>query len=154
PWDMVIQSGGRIVVCGKVWNVADTSYKCALTAATASGQPDITFGDNGRLISIFGSGFELYLGMTIQEDDKIIAVGGGGYTAISTGGGLCARYLVDAHSGISDISIIKKQILVYPNPARDVVRIANKSGYHIDNISIQDISGRRLIFSKGDKPVT
>lgn len=152
---IVVQSGGRIVVCGKVWNEADTSYKFALTAATAAGQPDITFGDNGRLISIFGSGFELCLGMTIQEeDDKLITVGGGGKTDTSDGDGLCARYLADAHSDISDISIIKKQIMVYPNPAKDIIRIANKSDYHIDNVSIQDISGRRLIFSKGDKPVT
>jgi uncharacterized delta-60 repeat protein len=69
---LVVQPDGRIVATGRSGN-ADF----ALARYNANGSLDSTFGSGGKVTTDVG-GFDAALGVALQSDGKIVAVGGGG----------------------------------------------------------------------------
>ncbi len=69
---LAIQPDGRIIAAGR-----DGSGEFAVARYNADGSLDSTFGSGGKLTTDFG-GFDVALGVALQADGKIVAVGGGG----------------------------------------------------------------------------
>jgi uncharacterized delta-60 repeat protein len=82
---LAIQSDGRIVAAGR-----SGSGDFALARYNADGSLDPTFGSGGKVTTDLG-GFDVALGVALQGDGKIVAVGGGG----SGSDFLVARYKPD-----------------------------------------------------------
>jgi uncharacterized delta-60 repeat protein len=71
---VAIQRNGRILVAGtEAIDVSAPDYKFALARFNPDGSLDDSFGGDGRVRTRFGGGV---LGVAIQEDGKIVAVGG------------------------------------------------------------------------------
>ena len=164
PWDagggnkpsgIAIQPNGRIIVCGWAWSVEDSLYEHALIACSAGGQLDSSFANGGRIISHIRNGNGAFSSIAIQQDSKIVAVGGSDNTGYpNTGIAVVARYLSDTNVSIPGTEIDYNQITAYPNPANDMLHINNQTNYPVSQITIYDISGRKLVVSMGDQPVT
>ncbi len=75
---IAIQPDGKIVILGTWWiQPTPTTYNTqfVLERYNTDGTPDTTFATNGRLITIFGAGYDTPKAITLQADGKIIAVG-------------------------------------------------------------------------------
>jgi len=72
---LAIQSDGKIVAAG--W-AAGSVERFALARYTATGTLDTSFSADGKIITDFTSGDDVALGVTIQSDGKIVAVGRAG----------------------------------------------------------------------------
>ena len=70
--DMVLQSDGKIVLAGQDRFL----FRTYLIRVTTDGQLDNTFGTNG-IVNIQASEEDIIMDATIQDDDKVILVGGG-----------------------------------------------------------------------------
>lgn len=78
PENIILQSDGKILVCGQV-NISN-SYKIAIARYTADGNLDFTFGTNGLKIIDLNSGTHEWVGSAaIQSDGKIIVCGSKDY---------------------------------------------------------------------------
>jgi uncharacterized delta-60 repeat protein len=77
PFALAIQSNGDIIAAGEA-GVSTTQLveSFALARYLSTGQLDSTFGTGGRVTTNFGSNAIAFIGaLTLQSDDKIIAVG-------------------------------------------------------------------------------
>ncbi|MFH0757182.1 MAG: T9SS type A sorting domain-containing protein [Bacteroidota bacterium] len=72
--DIKIQSDGKIVLGTSCHNGENTDFIVA--RYNIDGSPDLEFGENGQVISQFGSFDELCNTIAIQPDGKILAAGG------------------------------------------------------------------------------
>lgn len=70
---LAIQSDGKIVAAGATDGV---SRDFAVARYNSDGALDVTFGDNGRVITDFFGGRDSVYAIAIQSDGKILAVGG------------------------------------------------------------------------------
>jgi uncharacterized delta-60 repeat protein len=71
--DLAIQKDGKIIVVGKSYG--GTSSDILLMRYNSDGSLDTSFGDAGKVISDFGGSSHSALGMALQPDGKILAVG-------------------------------------------------------------------------------
>jgi len=69
---VVIQGWDKIVVAGRGGATFDDF---ALSRFNSNGSPDLSFGNNGRVLTSFGGNSEVY-SLAVQIDGKIIAAGG------------------------------------------------------------------------------
>jgi uncharacterized delta-60 repeat protein len=80
PYDygraLALQSDGKIVVAGQVYNPATGNDDFSVARYTTSGSLDDTFGANGLQTTDFGSANDNATGVAIQSDGKIVLVGG------------------------------------------------------------------------------
>jgi uncharacterized delta-60 repeat protein len=83
--DLAIQTDGKIIVVGRGYS--GTSSDFLLVRYNSNGSFDTTFGDAGKIISDLG-GSDSALGMALQSDGKILAVGA------KDGDAVLARYSV------------------------------------------------------------
>jgi uncharacterized delta-60 repeat protein/uncharacterized repeat protein (TIGR01451 family) len=91
---MAVQPDGRIVTVGRA-NFEETSTDFALVRYNTDGSPDTGFGDGDGIVTTdFDFGNDEGVGVALQPDGKIVAVGG---TANFSGNGawLAARYNAD-----------------------------------------------------------
>jgi uncharacterized delta-60 repeat protein len=72
--DLLVQSDGRIVMCGSCSNGTDNDL--LVIRLNANGAPDTTFGTNGVAIYDGGNSHDSALRLTVQNDGKILVTGG------------------------------------------------------------------------------
>jgi uncharacterized delta-60 repeat protein len=71
--DLLVQSDGRIVVCGSSSNGMDNNI--LVVRLNANGTPDITFGTNGLTVYDVGNSHDFGSRLTVQNDGKILVTG-------------------------------------------------------------------------------
>jgi len=71
---LAIQADGKIVAAGHT-HTGNTQYDFGLARYNYDGSLDATFGIGGKVTTDFGTNFDEALGVTIQADGKIVAVG-------------------------------------------------------------------------------
>ena len=71
---VVVQNDGKIVVAGSS-TTNGNNFDCALIRYNTDGSPDNSFGSGGKVVTDFGSNFENFQSLFLQNDGKIIAVG-------------------------------------------------------------------------------
>lgn len=72
--DVVIQTDGKILVCGVVVEPGDR-FHALLLRFNADGSPDLAFGENGAVYDIVEGDSNCALGVAVQGDGKIIVAG-------------------------------------------------------------------------------
>ena len=140
-YGMGIDSTGKIVLTGS--NVTSiTSSTFGIARVNADYTVDSTFGTAGKVTTTFGTNTtNEAFDMTIQTDDKIIAVG---YTGNDFA---IARY--NGNTLSNNEFAINRQIALYPNPVTNQLNIEllnNQS--NINNYKIFDINGRLILNGK------
>jgi len=70
---IAIQPDNKMVVAGFSWNGHDNDF--SLTRYSANGIRDISFGDNGRVVTDFGSSMEYIYSLIIKPNGKILVSG-------------------------------------------------------------------------------
>jgi uncharacterized delta-60 repeat protein len=134
-YGMGIDSTGKIVLAGS--NVTSvTSSTFGIARVNANYTVDSAFGTAGKVTTTFGTNTtNEAFDMTIQADDKIIAVG---YTANDFA---LARY--NGNTLSNDEFGINKQITLYPNPTKNLLNIDFQNNQSDkDQFKIIDINGR------------
>ena len=71
--DLLIQSDGKIVMCGSSSNGTDNDL--LVMRLNANGAPDTTFGTNGVALYDGGNGSDFATRLTVQNDGKILVTG-------------------------------------------------------------------------------
>ena len=90
--DVAIQGDGKIVVASTVGSFT-TDYNFGLVRFEANGNPDLTFGTGGKVITDFGAQDEA-TSVAIQSDGKIVVAGVTGSSVVVADFAV-ARYLSD-----------------------------------------------------------
>ncbi|MBC8487073.1 MAG: T9SS type A sorting domain-containing protein [Bacteroidetes bacterium] len=72
--DIRIQQDGKIILGTRYYNGSDDDF--ILARFNSDGSPDLSFGDNGQVISSIGSYNDWCNAIAIQPDGKILAAGG------------------------------------------------------------------------------
>jgi uncharacterized delta-60 repeat protein len=70
-----LQSDGKIVVAGQVFNTNTGNYDFALARYNSNGSLDNSFDGDGKLTTDFNGSYDIALALTIQTDGKIIVAG-------------------------------------------------------------------------------
>lgn len=87
-----VQPDGKIVVAG--YAAGEHGGDFAITRLEPDGDLDVTFGDNGKVLTDFGGGFDIAYAVALQNDGKIVVAG----MATMSGSGFdfaVARYNAD-----------------------------------------------------------
>jgi uncharacterized delta-60 repeat protein len=71
--DLLIQSDGKIVICGSCSNGADSDL--LVIRLNVNGTPDTTFGTNGAAICDGRNSYDSGLRLTVQSDGKVLVTG-------------------------------------------------------------------------------
>jgi uncharacterized delta-60 repeat protein len=74
---VALQSNGKIVAAGSLFNSFGSSADFALARYNPNGSLDASFGSGGKVTTDFG-GFDVAFGVALQADGKIVAAGQGG----------------------------------------------------------------------------
>lgn len=72
---VVVQPDGKILVAGITWQSHLTGYDFALVRYTSSGELDLTFSDDGKVVTDFNEGADWAHGIALQADGKILICG-------------------------------------------------------------------------------
>jgi uncharacterized delta-60 repeat protein len=72
---IAIQSDGKIVVAGTVYNQTTNNSDFGLARYNTAGLLDITFSEDGKQTTDFGGSYDNANGVAIQSDGKIVVVG-------------------------------------------------------------------------------
>lgn len=138
-YGMGIDSTGKIVLAGS--NVTSvTSSTFGIARVNANYTVDSTFGTAGKVTTTFGTNTtNEAFDMTIQTDDKIIAVG---YTGNDFA---LARY--NGNTLSNNEFEINKQITLYPNPTKNLLNIDLQNNQSDkEEFKIFDINGRTILY--------
>ncbi|MGE5423965.1 MAG: T9SS type A sorting domain-containing protein [Syntrophothermus sp.] len=148
---LCLQDDGKIVAVGNV--IIDLStmpyiYAYALARINQDGDPDPTFGQNGRVTtSFYGTDQSDYAcSAVIFPDNKLLVTG---IHIIWTYGDQwylgMARYMLDNSLGMIDPGKAAPDFLVYPNPVRDFFTMEyNLSESSVVTADLFDISGKKI----------
>jgi uncharacterized delta-60 repeat protein len=136
--DIAVQNDGKVLLSGSsgiLGFLADRDFM--VVRFTDAGVPDATFGTNGAVTTAVTSSWEDARSVAIQPDGKVVLTGVVVGTTNDVG---VTRYLNDITTTV-DEPLITNALLLYPNPASDLVRIkANGTGSV--KVSLLDATGR------------
>ncbi|MDB5357034.1 MAG: uncharacterized protein JWN24_3487 [Phycisphaerales bacterium] len=82
---LAMQSDGKILQAGCVYNAGTTLSDFALLRSNANGSLDSTFGTGGRVITDFNSNYDNISALAVQSDGKIVVVGTTGWNLLGIG---------------------------------------------------------------------
>jgi uncharacterized delta-60 repeat protein len=110
--DITLQPDGKILVTGYSFN--GENYDFFVLRCNTDGSPDDAFGDDGIVITPFGSSNDYGKEIAVQENGRIVVAG------FSNNGEnddfAVARYLSGLNLGIVHFTDQDQSVLVYPNP--------------------------------------
>lgn len=146
--DMLLLPDGTIILGGNVTNKWTKRENYGLLKILPNGIVDSSFGDNGKLLTqVYGSSImpdQLYK-LLLQLDDKLLAFGASSDSVIN-GYATTVRYLANGKTSISLYANNNNEsIFTYPNPAQNTLYIYNPTAQKVDQISIYNLQGIRLL---------
>ncbi len=149
---VAIEPNGKIVVGGVSFSTFDPeSGDFAIIQYKTNGEPDSTFGSNGKAVTDFHGRQDWAYSVALQKDGKII-VGGFAGTSDHTGFAL-ARYYGDECIAANNCSNIKSllknnnitisSLKLFPDPVKTILTVSLKSPVAKPlQINISDIYGK------------
>ncbi|MBK8245085.1 MAG: hypothetical protein IPK88_16785 [Saprospiraceae bacterium] len=139
---IAIQEDQKIVIAGFVGDSPNHNF--ALARYNASGSLDLSFGNNGKVVTDFGgddAGFDI----TLQKDNKIL-VAGNSINSSKVGEIATSRYM----SGLEIVNTIETKVQLndvhfYPNPSKNRAILEYcLTKDQILNISLFDLGGIKI----------
>lgn len=123
--NIILQPDGKIVAIGNVDTAAITTpfgivFDFAVLRLLPNGVPDISFGQNGLIVSSFGPSSDIAYGVAIQPDGKVVVTGSTDF--LNNNNMILARYGLNSVEGILEMGQ-PHSLSVYPNPANNQIYI-------------------------------
>ena len=148
PVRLLQQPDGKLISVGYTddhpytggWYAPDFDY--GLCRINPDGSLDSAFGNNGVFIQAFSVGNDLPKGMALQADGKILVAGENSlsiYTQLSV-----ARFGFNSATGLQE-DLNAGTMVVYPNPADNIVRIALKDNEVPSRVVVMDQAGKCVL---------
>jgi len=110
---IALQSDGKIILGGWAF-VASGNTDFAIARYDTSGAIDNSFGNNGKVITSLGTGYDFGNALAIQADGKIILAGSS--DNVSSYDFSLVRYNSGLSTEIQDLSYKIRSALIFPNP--------------------------------------
>lgn len=139
--DMVVQPDGRIILAGYSYN-GSTNNNTSLVRYNTDGTLDASFGVNGKTIQPIGTHDNGAWAIALQPDGKILT---GGWS--SEGGDnemAVARFFGSSATAVSE-PVLDNYLLIFPNPAINILTIETVVQSNNKTISIYNIQGKLLL---------
>ncbi|MFI5134443.1 MAG: T9SS type A sorting domain-containing protein, partial [Chitinophagales bacterium] len=136
-----LQKDGKIVVAG--YSKSDASIsRFALARFNTDGALDLSFGQNGTMITPIGKFDDVANSLVIQPDGKIIAAG---YSS----NGADYDFALVRFSPESDVqketASLPQKVTIFPNPSSDQVQVAIENLSGNIQIDVFNILGKKII---------
>lgn len=74
-WGVALQTGGKVVLAGRVSSASASAFAFGLTRLDSSGRLDTRFGEGGRTVTDFSRFSDVAMDVAVQSDGRIVAVG-------------------------------------------------------------------------------
>jgi hypothetical protein len=112
---------------------------------------DYSFGTNGSIRTDQSNfSYELVTALALQADGKIIAGGQGRLDSWHSTTASIVRYKADAYVSVPETIPASAKLVLYPNPANDMVNIAGMQQSEFQRLEVYSMDGR-LLTSEEDK---
>ena len=136
-----LNANDDIFAIGYTINSQLTNSYFAIAKLTVNGSLDLTFGNNGKVISDFGSSKEKGQGAIIDNYERLLV---SGIYGDSTNPIIC-RYKTSISTNISEQLQRSSIINIFPNPCKDYISIDFLSiPEKVIDITLYDISGKEI----------
>ncbi len=116
---VLVQEDGKIILSGSTKINSDFDY--AIARYNSDGQLDISFGDNGKVVTDFGFN-DFITTSTLQADGKLLCVGSSGDQQNPISFSL-ARYRTEDLSSTERLEQQIQNVSVYPNPTNGILNL-------------------------------
>lgn len=131
--DVNVLKNGKLLLAGNI----DLHF--GVVKLTENGEADISFGEDGYVVSPISQNNEWALCSIMQDDGKLIT---GGYAAYFTSNDFAIiRYKTEETNQVENISLANT-FSVYPNPSFDKINFNLPSSYFPLKYCIYDLNGR------------
>jgi len=141
PYSVVIQGDGKIVVAG-LTHITGVNLDFAVARYNSGGTLDNTFGTGGKVTTPVGTANDWATSMALQSDGKIVVAGyiddGAGTDDIAI-----VRYFVTP-LGINNMNSQCDNLILYPNPANNMITVKTVPTTKDDFASIYNIQGELI----------
>jgi uncharacterized delta-60 repeat protein len=138
---IVLDANNNIFAIGYTNNLQQTNSNFALAKLTSNGSLELTFGNNGKVISDFGSSEEKGHGALIDDNERLLVSGVYG----DSSNPIICRYKTSIYDNIGKLLKDNIQVNVFPNPCKDFTTIELKSiKYHVKDITLYEMSGKEI----------
>lgn len=138
---ITLDSNNDIFAIGYTNNLQQTNSNFAIAKLTSNGNLDLTFGNNGKAVSDFGSSKEKGQGALIDINERLLVSGIYGDSSSP----IVCRYKSSVFDNISEQLMGISSINIFPNPCKDYVCIDLLSVIkEVIDITVYDLSGKEI----------
>jgi len=149
-YSLIQNSSDDIFAIGSTNDFQLTNSNVAIAKITSSGIPDVTYGNNGKVISDFGSLYDKGQGALIDLNDKLIVSGIYGENSNP----IVCRYQTSVSVNAENHPGINNAFKLYPNPCKDYVSIELSPKHEkVIDIALYDLLGKEMFkYTPGEFP--
>jgi uncharacterized delta-60 repeat protein len=142
-YDLDILANGKLIISGFSRVSLDT-FKMFLAKLNQNGSYDTTFSNNGIYLQDLGS-FSAGIADTIILPNDSLLIAGGLINSNDEDDCFLGKLIPE---NLASIGFNKKNVQIYPNPTANVLHIVNSNNAAIENITITDLSGKKVLEQK------
>jgi len=142
-YDLDILANGKLIISGFSRISLDT-FKMLLAKLNQNGSYDTTFSNNGIYLQDLGS-FSAGIADTILLPNDSLLIAGGLINLNDEDDCFLGKLIPE---NLASIGFNKKNVQIYPNPTANVLHIVNSNNAAIENITITDLSGKKVLEQK------
>lgn len=128
----ILQPDGKILLAGYL-NITYENTDFFLIRYNSDGMRDYTFGTNGYISTVMGGWTDQANSIALQSDSKIVLAG---YSSMNSSVAL-TRYYNDINLRVEDFEKSDIPVIVYPNPATNVISLKFNSKHQFNNSEIR-----------------
>lgn len=138
---ITLDANNNVFAIGYTNNLQQTNSNFAIAKLTTNGNLDLSFGNNGKVVSDFGSSKEKGQGALIDINERLLVSGIYGDSSSP----IVCRYKSSIFDNISEQLIGNSGINIFPNPCKDYVFIDLLSVLkEVIDITVYDLSGKEV----------
>jgi uncharacterized delta-60 repeat protein len=138
---IILSANNSIFAIGYTGNLELTNSKFAIAKLTSNGSLDLSFGNQGKVVSDFGSAKEKGQGACIDGNEHLLVSGIYGDSCNP----IVSRYKTSIFDNISDLLPGNSRFNISPNPCNDYVLLDLVSiQKEVFEIALYDLSGKEV----------
>jgi uncharacterized delta-60 repeat protein len=142
-YDLDILANGKLIISGAS-KVSPNNIKMLIAKLNQDGSYDTTFSNNGIYLQNLGSFSAGIFDTIILPNDSLLIAGV--FINSNDEDDCFLGKLIPQN--LASIGFNKKNVQIYPNPTANVLHIVNSNNAAIENITITDLSGKKVLEQK------
>jgi uncharacterized delta-60 repeat protein len=142
-YDLDILANGKLIISGAS-RVSPNNIKMLIAKLNQDGSYDTTFSNNGIYLQNLGS-FSAGITDTILLPNDSLLIAGVFINSNDEDDCFLGKLIPE---NLASIGFNKKNVQIYPNPTANVLHIVNSNNAAIENITITDLSGKKVLEQK------